>query len=278
MSPETQENLFNISSHFTKEDLEPKEQNTQNLWLLASEEADSTKKYLKQVDLYENYQDFNTTQIFIRQYQQSSSVKEVEQWNDISINKNKLSIYYKSWDVLNNYFQNPMSSLLSSKTMLLPHQVQAAITILQRSKPRFLIADEVGLGKTIETGLILKECLLKYAFERVLICTPASILAQWQSELKEKFNEEFIILTGELLKKKKLLEYKKIIVSIDLIKDPRYRQYFILDSKYISFDCIIFDEAHRLRRDELQITKAYSFADFVIKNCLNPSGFSCHTR
>ena len=71
--------------------------------------------------------------------------------------------------------------------------------VTQKLQPRMILADEVGLGKTIEAGLIIKELRARELIGRVLIIVPASLQLQWQSELRSKFNEEFEILDGAAL-------------------------------------------------------------------------------
>lgn len=179
--------------------------------------------------------------------------------------ENFLRTRFSLWRVLEHYYANPLGSLTASRTMLLPHQVQAAVRVLEALRPRFLIADEVGLGKTIETGLIIKELLLKYNYKKALICVPAPLLYQWQAELKTKFNEDFSILTGPVLKKEPMFiqNHDRIIVSVDFAKDPSLRNRFLMKS----FDIVVFDEAHRLRRDRSRSTKAYQFADEISSHC-----------
>jgi SNF2 family DNA or RNA helicase len=78
------------------------------------------------------------------------------------------------------------------------HQVSVALRALEKSQARLILADEVGLGKTIEAGLVLKELRARMgsALERVLIIVPASLVSQWQYELRSKFNEHFVLLDG----------------------------------------------------------------------------------
>jgi len=75
------------------------------------------------------------------------------------------------------------------------HQVSVALRALDKSQPRLILADEVGLGKTIEAGLILKELRARMGvdLERVLVMAPASLVTQWHFELRTKFNEEFLL-------------------------------------------------------------------------------------
>ena len=158
-----------------------------------------------------------------------------------------------------------LSSLSNSRTRLLPHQIEATHRVANAVTPRFILADEVGLGKTIEAGLILKELMFRRGFSRVLVCTPAPLSIQWQQEMKNKFNDEF-----EILNRKTFYQYAsnwaahpKLLTSIDFIKNPKYGDE-ILKRKW---DIVVFDEAHRLRRDYSKVTKAYAFADAIAEHC-----------
>lgn len=159
-----------------------------------------------------------------------------------------------------------LSSLSNSRTRLLPHQIESTYIVVNSLKPRFILADEVGLGKTIEAALIMKELIFRNAYKRVLIVAPSPLLVQWKQELKNKFNEDFTII-----KRKNFItesegnwqNYNHVITSIDFIKNPRYAEE-ILKRKW---DIVIFDEAHRLRRDYSKITRAYLFAEKISQKC-----------
>ena len=172
-------------------------------------------------------------------------------------------LYSRLWDLMERYYREPLAVFSSSRTMLLPHQVEAALKVVSSSRPRFLIADEVGLGKTIEAGLILKELKLKHGYSKILIVVPSPLMAQWQQELKTKFAEDFTILGGDALRRGKAFTGgKQFLVSVDLAKDERYLDTFLAQN----FDLVIFDEAHRLRRDANMVTQAWHFAHAMSKN------------
>jgi len=132
------------------------------------------------------------------------------------------------------------------------HQEKILKRVAKQFPRNYLIADEVGLGKTIETGLILRYLLVSRSVSRVLILAPASVLTQWQEELKEKFNLHFLCYkNGELEdyygEKKKALnpwETDLLLCSSQLIK-RQDRQNEILR---VNWDLIIVDEAHHARR------------------------------
>jgi superfamily II DNA or RNA helicase len=178
---------------------------------------------------------------------------------------NLTALYARLWSLMERYYREPLAVFSSSRTMLLPHQVEAALKVVSASRPRFLIADEVGLGKTIEAGLILKELKLKHGYTKILIVVPSPLLAQWQQELKTKFAEDFTILNGDVLRRGTAFsdaEGKQFLVSVDLAKDERYLEIFLAQN----FDLVVFDEAHRLRRDANQITQAWHFAHAISQN------------
>jgi len=157
-----------------------------------------------------------------------------------------------------------LSSLSNSRTRLLPHQIESTYIVVNSLKHRFILADEVGLGKTIEAALIMKELIFRKDYKNVLIITPSPLMVQWRTELKNKFNENFkIIKRNNFLTQSDLnwSNYNRIITSIDFIKNPKYTEE-ILKRKW---DIVIFDEAHRLRRDYSKITRAYLFAEKISK-------------
>jgi superfamily II DNA or RNA helicase len=158
-----------------------------------------------------------------------------------------------------------LSSLSNSRTRLLAHQIEAAHIVTSAVRPRFLIADEVGLGKTIEAGLVIKELMFRRGYENILICVPAPLVVQWQSEMRNRFNEHYTILDRTTFKdfmREKPVK-ARIIASIDFIKNSRYAEP-VLKRKW---DLAVFDEAHRLRRDYNKVTVAYSFAESIAQKC-----------
>ena len=98
------------------------------------------------------------------------------------------------------YRYDPLSGLSNARIEPTLHQVFIAHRVAQKLQPRMILADEVGLGKTIEAGLIIKELRARGLVERVLVICPANLQLQWQQELRSKFNEEFEILDGPGLK------------------------------------------------------------------------------
>jgi len=163
---------------------------------------------------------------------------------------------------------NKILSLSNSRTRILAHQVESTHRIVNSLKQRFLIADEVGLGKTIEAGLVIKEMIYRQSYTRILIVCPASLMFQWQNEMESKFNEKFTIMDRKVLRKAEKTSgengnpwkvHHKVIVSLDFIKNKNFEE----DLNRCSWDAVIFDEAHRLRRDFNTSTLAYSMAEVI---------------
>jgi superfamily II DNA or RNA helicase len=118
--------------------------------------------------------------------------------------------------------------------------------LLKLARVRFLLADDAGAGKTIMSGLLIKELGLRGLAERVLIICPANLTFQWQRELKEKFEEKFLILKGQDIRDQfgvnQWLEQKRVITSLDLAK----RQEILPGLRQVQWDLVIVDEAHRM--------------------------------
>jgi superfamily II DNA or RNA helicase len=139
------------------------------------------------------------------------------------------------------------SALTSAKIDLLPHQVVLTHRIATASPRRYLIADEVGLGKTIETALILRELASRGELLRALMVVPAGLVNNWHRELNEVFNLGFEVFgsEGDITDRKTnaFAKHDRLIASIDTLKRPE-RIKRLLDAP--RWDLVVFDEAHHL--------------------------------
>ncbi|NLL48987.1 MAG: DEAD/DEAH box helicase [Firmicutes bacterium] len=139
-----------------------------------------------------------------------------------------------------------------------PHQLQTAHRVIVEMQGQAILADEVGLGKTIEAGLILKEYLLRGLVKKVLILTPASLLWQWYQELYEKF-----AITASIQRSEWDWDLTDILIaSLDTAK----REPHASRISGISYDLLIIDEAHKLKNSA---TVSYRFVNSIQKKyCL----------
>lgn len=168
--------------------------------------------------------------------------------------------------------ERELISSVNYKIQPLPHQLLTIDFVLNRYKPRCLIADEVGLGKTIEAILVYEELKLRGFANKVLIVVPSGLILQWQEELRLKFDETFIIYDNQYIKHLKQTygkesnvweHHDQIIASMDTIKpyklkkdiDAKERKrrewrnrYIFEDIKEAGFDLVFFDEAHKLTK------------------------------
>ena len=157
-------------------------------------------------------------------------------------------------------------SALSSGIIPLPHQLHVLNRAMETNNIRYILADEVGLGKTIEAGMIVKELKSRGLVQRVLVVCPTGLVTQWASEMQEKFHEKFqVILPSDYDTIRRLTDaddvygqFDQVISPMDSIKpiekhagwtDERVekyneeRIYSIINS---GWDLIIIDEAHRV--------------------------------
>lgn len=159
------------------------------------------------------------------------------------------TLFNMSYNVAKNNLITEFSGLQSPKYLsnitALPHQLEVAQTVIERMNGKAILADEVGLGKTIEAGLILKEYLVRGLVKKALILAPASLINQWVEELNQKFN-----IPAMAYKKNVALEHYNIIVmSMDTAKKSPHRESIYSQD----YDMIIIDEAHKLKNHKTQI-------------------------
>ena len=140
----------------------------------------------------------------------------------------------------------------------LPHQLEVAKQVVENMNGKAILADEVGLGKTIEAGLILKEYMIRGLVKKVLILVPASLVTQWASELTSKF-----FIPAITQRKSYVWEQCDVVISsIDTAKRSPHREIIYKQD----YDLVIIDEAHKLKNNK---TKNYEFVQNLKKKfCL----------
>lgn len=133
------------------------------------------------------------------------------------------------------------------------YQTRTVKTVLQQMRGRALLCDEVGLGKTVEAGLIMMEYLARGLAGKILILTPSSLVEQWREEMQTKFSLDFVTHDDPRVAGNPAAyrELDRVIASIDTAKRPDRAQ--VLQS--ILYDLVIVDEAHRLKNTNTQAWK-----------------------
>ncbi|BBM69558.1 helicase-related protein [Rhodothermus marinus] len=158
---------------------------------------------------------------------------------------------------------------VASSVIPLPHQIYALSRAISGDRVRYLLADEVGLGKTIEAGLIMRELKLRGLVRRTLVVAPKGLVRQWIAEMATHFNETFHLILSEDYRTLKRLNlhpnpfqaFDQVVVSMDSVKPPRLKQAEdpvrerFEDLITAGWDLIIVDEAHRLGGSTDQVAR-----------------------
>ncbi len=162
--------------------------------------------------------------------------------------------------------QSPVKGLMGARVAVLPHQIYIAVEAMKRHHPRVLLADEVGLGKTIEAGMILHGSLVNNQVSRVLIVVPPALLHQWLVEMLRKFNLSFRIMDAERFDELKdsapdgnpFMAEQLVLCSLDTLLDNDE----IGDAATMAdWDMLIADEAHHLQWEPDAPSDAYTLIE-----------------
>ena len=185
--------------------------------------------------------------------------------NEAQLDENYLR-YVTLLSKIKNETSAGVLSSLSSGIIPLPHQLHVLDRALETRSIRYILADEVGLGKTIEAGMIIKELKTRGLIERILVVCPTGLVSQWSREMQEKFHEKFqVILPSDFDTIRRLTDnedvygqFDQVISPMDSIKplekhagwsderDDKYNQERIEAIINSGWDLIIIDEAHRV--------------------------------
>jgi ATP-dependent helicase HepA len=145
-----------------------------------------------------------------------------------------------------------LGALLASRIMVKPHQIGVVQRVLSARRPRFILADEVGLGKTIEAGMVFSALRLSGLAARVLVVAPSHLTVQWLAELFHKFNQLFTLLDPSRLEASReeqpgtspWARFPKIVTSLELLSRSADQVREVAEA---GWDLVIVDEAHHLR-------------------------------
>ncbi|WP_433687055.1 DISARM system SNF2-like helicase DrmD [Micromonospora carbonacea] len=162
------------------------------------------------------------------------------------------------WGALTSADRSLLQAPFRSSIDIQPHQLDPLVRALSMPRANLLIADDVGLGKTIEAGLVIQELILRYRARTVLIVCPASLCIQWQEQMQEKFGLEFRMLDTELVRSLRrergvrvnpFTHFPRLIMSIDWLKRDRPMRMLrdVLPKEFQlprAFDMLVVDEVH----------------------------------
>ena len=194
-------------------------------------------------------------------------------WIDIETFQSNLTAYE-----INNPSAGNLYSLNAARIDFVPYQFRPALKMIKADEPKILIADSVGVGKTIEAGLIIKELEARNELDNILIICPKPLVAErkWELEMK-RFDEEFIPLDGATLRQ--ILSdahrdeewpsrFNKSIIPYSILDSKVYhgeehkkgKQYGLMDlDPPPHFDLVIIDEAHHIRNGSMEKDKAFAY-------------------
>jgi len=208
--------------------------------------------------------------------------------NSHSVSPHEITFKAIAAKIRNEIFMQNMLAPIESNIIPLPHQILALEKIMSGQFLRFLLADEVGMGKTIEAGLVLKELKLRGIVKRALIIVTKTAMLQWKQEMKKHFNETFHIYDTDYINTLTrtfsrleadneiniFAQHNQLIVSMDSLKPienrqgwnkqrvdeyNRYRIQSVLES---DFDLLIIDECHKVG-GSTQLIGRYQMADIL---------------
>lgn len=196
-------------------------------------------------------------------------VEKSTHWQEQFLERLKGSADWDSWTLFKMNYEMTESALIQEFKGLkslqhlpnlkpFPHQIEVATTVIEKMNGKAILADEVGLGKTIEAGLILKEYFIRGLVKKALILAPASLVHQWVEELGTKF----MIPALAYRKNSDLTMVETVVMSIDAAKRSPHRERIFQQD----YDLIIIDEAHKLKNAK---TQNYQFVQQLKKKfCL----------
>jgi SNF2 family DNA or RNA helicase len=164
------------------------------------------------------------------------------------------------WGAIASADARHLQSPFRSGITIEDYQLDPVVRALRMPRVNLLIADDVGLGKTVEAGLVVQELLLRHRGRTVLVACPASLCIKWRDEMREKFGLEFRIVDAELLRRLRRTRglyanpwthFPRLIVSIDWVKSDRPMRLLRDGLPPVAtyprtFDLLIVDEAHNV--------------------------------
>jgi len=240
------------------------------------ESADYTKITVQQIQQHEGL----LTYIGLDEDGQLQQIDEMELNHHIQFNKPQDRLFtgqfdpsswfklrYETWLRQQQHQQSAVKGLQGARAALIPHQLYIAQQAANRAMPRIMLADEVGLGKTIEAGLIIQHRLINGLSKRILILVPESLLHQWLVEMRRRFNLRFSIFDESRClacpEENPFLSEQLALCSQSFFDNSAHRQQQALDARW---DMVVIDEAHHLQWNEQAPSPEYLFVEQLAIN------------
>ncbi|MGY4691003.1 helicase-related protein [Salibacterium sp. K-3] len=214
---------------------------------------------------------------FFENYLETYQLQEVERYSgeDVADNLKDRFQHYLQYHVLRTEKEYSQARARGNKNLIpLPHQIEAVYSkMLQAPQVRYLLADDPGAGKTIMTGMLIRELKARNMLRKTLILVPPIVLNQWQAELKEKFDEDFFIITRSYLNATGDLNpfdmHHQVIASMYWASREDIKN-MILNSH---FDFVIVDEAHKMaaytvgqKKQKIKRTKMFQLGENLLRH------------
>ena len=187
------------------------------------------------------------------------------------IDQNKwFELHYRCLLFANELGHSDMYGYVGTRTSLIPHQLYIAHEVANRFAPRVLLADEVGLGKTIEAGMILHHQLITYRAQRVLIVVPENLVHQWLVEMLRRFNLYFAIFDDDRFEGEKesagqenpFFTEQLVLCNLNFLVNNE--EHFAMALKG-NWDLLVVDEAHHLEWSPQQPSREYECIEQLAK-------------
>lgn len=214
---------------------------------------------------------------FYENYLEEYQLQQVERYSneDSSEELKERFQHYLQYHVLRTEKEYSQSRARGNKNLIpLPHQIEAVYSkMLQAPQVRYLLADDPGAGKTIMSGMLIRELKARRMIRKTLILVPPLVLKQWQAELKEKFNEDFLIITRSYLEASGEVNpfdmHEQVIASMYWASREDIKS-MIINSQ---FDLVIVDEAHKMaaytvgqKKRKVKRTKMFQLGENLLRH------------
>jgi len=234
-------------------------------WILTVREVEEVEGILTYVGMDEEGEEASLEEVELNHYMQFNKPQDRLFTGQIDT-QSLFKLRYRTQLKLGELEQSPVRGLGGGRTSLIPHQLYIAHEVAGRHGPRVLLADEVGLGKTIEAGLIMHHQLLTGRAERILILVPEPLLHQWLVEMRRRFNLRFSLFDEERYFQQEtgnpFLAEQLVLCGLDFFREEPKRREQALAA---GWDLCVVDEAHHLEWSEDRPSEDYAFVEALGK-------------